>query len=230
SAVSISPSISSARRASRAPASVRTTRRPACSNRVTLDSLSSWDSCWETADGDIECSRAIADIVSSLRSSRRRKSRCRFSMSILPDRPYLLHRTRREHSLDPTGPRGQSGVVTSSSTSSTTATAGVGGAAPSGGVPMTPILFILGSCISLQFGAALAMQLFPAIGSWGTTALRLGLAAAVLIVIVRPKVHRFTRQQWLGVAAFGVAVGGMNGAFYASIDRIPLGTAVAIEF
>ncbi|GAP77235.1 MULTISPECIES: EamA family transporter [Brachybacterium] len=120
--------------------------------------------------------------------------------------------------------------MTTSSTSSTTATAGVGGGAHSGGVPMTPILFILGSCISLQFGAALATQLFPAIGSWGTTALRLGLAAAVLIVIVRPKIHRFTRQQWLGVAAFGVAVGGMNGAFYASIDRIPLGTAVAIEF
>ena len=56
--------------------------------------------------------------------------------------------------------------MTTSSTSSTTATAGVGGGAHAGGVPMTPILFILGSCISLQFGAALATQLFPAIGSW----------------------------------------------------------------
>lgn len=119
--------------------------------------------------------------------------------------------------------------MTTSSTTSTTATAGVGGGAHSG-VSMTPILFILGSCVSLQVGAALATQLFPAIGSWGTTALRLGLAAIVLMVIVRPKLHRFTRQQWLGVAAFGVAVGAMNGAFYAAIDRIPLGTAVAIEF
>src|SRR5699024_263284 len=41
---------------------------------------------------------------------------------------------------------------------------------------------------------------------------------------------RFTRQQWVAVAVFGVAIGAMNGAFYASIDRIPLGTAVAIEF
>lgn len=103
-------------------------------------------------------------------------------------------------------------------------------AAPAPGIPLTPVLFILGSCLSLQFGAALATQLFPAIGSWGTTALRLGLAAAVLLVIVRPKVHRFTRQQWIAVAIFGVVIGGMNGAFYASIERIPLGTAVAIEF
>ena len=96
--------------------------------------------------------------------------------------------------------------------------------ASSGRVPLTPILFILGSCFSLQFGAALATQLFPTIGSWGTTALRLGLAALVLLVVVRPKMHRFTAQQWLAVAAFGVVVGAMNGAFYAAIDRIPLGT------
>lgn len=95
---------------------------------------------------------------------------------------------------------------------------------------MTPILFILGSCFSLQFGAAIATQLFPAIGAWGTTALRLGLAAVVLLVIVRPKVHRFTREQWIAVVVFGLVIGGMNGAFYASIERIPLGTAVAIEF
>lgn len=120
-------------------------------------------------------------------------------------------------------------------TSSTPAPASSSAAAPtpsgpSRGVPLTPVLFILGSCFSLQFGAALATQLFPAIGSWGTTALRLGIAAIILLVIVRPKVHRFTRQQWIAVIIFGVVIGGMNGAFYASIERIPLGTAVAIEF
>ncbi|MGO1479495.1 MAG: EamA family transporter, partial [Brachybacterium sp.] len=98
------------------------------------------------------------------------------------------------------------------------------------GAPMTPVLFILGSCVSLQFGAALATQLFPELGSWGTTALRLGIAALVLLVIVRPKLHRFTREQWIAVLLFGGAIGAMNGAFYASIARIPLGTAVTIEF
>lgn len=96
--------------------------------------------------------------------------------------------------------------------------------------PMAPVMFILASCVSLQFGAALAVHLFPALGSWGTTTLRLGLAGAVLLAITRPKLHRFTREQWIAVAVFGVVVGGMNGSFYAAIERIPLGTAVAIEF
>src|SRR5699024_3722659 len=122
---------------------------------------------------------------------------------------------------------GTVGDVTTSSAPASPTTA----PAPSGrasGVSLTPVLFILASCFSLQFGAALATQLFPEIGSWGTTALRLGIAALVLLIVVRPKVHRFTRQQWIAVAAFGVAIGGMNGAFYAAIDRIPLGTAAAI--
>ena len=98
------------------------------------------------------------------------------------------------------------------------------------GVPMMPVMFILASCFSLQFGAALAVQLFPELGSWGTTTLRLGLAAVVLLAITRPRIHRFSREQWIAVVVFGVVVGGMNGSFYAAIERIPLGTAVAIEF
>lgn len=127
--------------------------------------------------------------------------------------------------------RPQSRAVTTSASSAPTAQAPVAVASRGGsGVPLTPVLFILGSCISLQFGAALATQLFPALGSWGTTALRLGIAAIVLLVIVRPKLHRFTRQQWIAVLLFGGAIGAMNGSFYAAIARIPLGTAVAIEF
>lgn len=122
-----------------------------------------------------------------------------------------------------------SGSVTTSFSPAATPTA-PSGRSPGSGVPLTPVLFILGSCISLQFGAALAIQLFPAIGAFGTTSLRLGIAAIVLLVIVRPRIHRFTRQQWIAVILFGLAIGAMNGTFYASLERIPLGTAVAIEF
>ncbi|MGO2310470.1 MAG: EamA family transporter [Brachybacterium tyrofermentans] len=121
--------------------------------------------------------------------------------------------------------------MTISASPASTGSAPVTGAPRGGsGVPLTPVMFILGSCISLQFGAALATQLFPELGPWGTTSLRLGIAALVLLVIVRPKLHRFTREQWIAVLLFGGAIGAMNGAFYASISRIPLGTAVAIEF
>jgi inner membrane transporter RhtA len=92
------------------------------------------------------------------------------------------------------------------------------------------VLMILGSCTSLQFGAALAAQLFPALGSWGVTCLRLGIAAIILLVVVRPAVRGWTGGQWRAVIGFGLALGAMNGSFYAAIERIPLGTAVAIEF
>ena len=93
-----------------------------------------------------------------------------------------------------------------------------------------PVALIIGSCVSLQFGAALAVQLFPHLGSWGVTALRLSFAALVLLVIARPRVHRWTKQQWIAVAWFGLSMAGMNGFFYAALSRIPLGPAVAIEF
>jgi inner membrane transporter RhtA len=102
---------------------------------------------------------------------------------------------------------------------------------PTRSAPLGPaVLMILGSCTSLQFGAALAAHLFPALGSWGTTTVRLGIAALVLLVLVRPAAHRWTRAQWRSVLGFGLAMGAMNGFFYAAIERIPLGTAVAFEF
>lgn len=93
-----------------------------------------------------------------------------------------------------------------------------------------PIAMILGSCVSLQFGAAFAAMLFPLLGSWGVTTLRLGIASVVLCLAVRPAIHRWDRWQWRAVLLFGLAMGCMNGSFYSAIERIPLGTAVAIEF
>jgi inner membrane transporter RhtA len=82
----------------------------------------------------------------------------------------------------------------------------------------------------LPFGAAVAAQLFPVLGPWGVTSLRVAIAALLLVVIVRPRPVRWTRVQWLAAVLFGVSLAAMNGFFYAAIDRIPLGPAVAIEF
>ncbi len=92
------------------------------------------------------------------------------------------------------------------------------------------VLMILGSCVSLQFGAALAVQMFDGVGPLGATTLRLAIAAVILLVVIRPDVRRWTRRQWVAVVAFGAAIGAMNGAFYSAIDRLPLGVAVSIEF
>ena len=91
------------------------------------------------------------------------------------------------------------------------------------------VLMILGSCASLQFGAALAAHLFPVTGAIGATVLRLGLAACLLLAITRPAVRGWTRQQWGVLVLFGICLAGMNGFFYAAISRIPLGIAVTIE-
>lgn len=76
----------------------------------------------------------------------------------------------------------------------------------------------------------MAAQLFPVLGPWGVTSLRVAIAALLLVLIVRPRPRRWTRPQWVAAVLFGVSLAAMNGFFYAAIDRIPLGPAVAIEF
>ncbi|MFB9376229.1 DMT family transporter [Kineococcus gynurae] len=93
-----------------------------------------------------------------------------------------------------------------------------------------PVLLLIGSCVSLQFGAAFAAHLFPVTGSAGATVLRLGVAAVFLLALTRPAVRAWTRAQWRSALVLGVTLAGMNGFFYASIDRIPLGIAVTLEF
>lgn len=91
-------------------------------------------------------------------------------------------------------------------------------------------MLVLGSCTTLQFGAALAVHLFPALGSWATTSLRLALAALVLLALTRPRVRRFTYTQWRAMVGYGLVMAGMNGFFYAALARLDLGVAVAMEF
>lgn len=92
------------------------------------------------------------------------------------------------------------------------------------------VALVLGSCFSLQFGAALATKLFPVLGPWGVSALRLSLAGVILLALVRPRVRAWSRRQWWAVLLFAFSLAGMNGTFYCAIARIPVGPAVAVEF
>lgn len=84
--------------------------------------------------------------------------------------------------------------------------------------------------LSIQFGSAISVSLFPAIGAGGTAWLRLTLGALVLLLVVQPRLSTITRQNLPGLIGLGVTTGLMTLAFLAAIDRIALGTAVAIEF
>jgi inner membrane transporter RhtA len=90
-------------------------------------------------------------------------------------------------------------------------------------------LFVLGA-VSQYVGAALAVLLFASVPAAGVAWLRVVAAAAVLVAWRRPWQTRWTAARLRLVAAFGIALGLMNLAFYLAIDRLPLGTAVAIEF
>lgn len=93
-----------------------------------------------------------------------------------------------------------------------------------------PILVILIAMISIQSGASLAKSLFPLVGAPGVTALRLALGTFILVVIFKPWRLRFAREQRLPLLFYGLSLGAMNYLFYLSIQRIPLGVAVALEF
>ncbi|QXZ11123.1 EamA family transporter [Comamonas sp. Y33R10-2] len=93
-----------------------------------------------------------------------------------------------------------------------------------------PVLAVLGSVTALGVGTSLAKQLFPLVGAQGTSALRVGFAALMLVCIWRPWRWSLNRQQALALLSFGVALGGMNLMFYMALRDIPFGIAVAIEF
>ncbi|MFJ9415660.1 EamA family transporter [Streptomyces sp. NPDC101227] len=92
------------------------------------------------------------------------------------------------------------------------------------------VALVIGGIISLQFGASVAVLLFPRAGALGVVTLRLVAASLVLLIICRPKLRGHTRGDWATVLAFGVALVAMNSLFYEAIDRIPLGAAVTLEF
>src|SRR5271165_5617108 len=76
----------------------------------------------------------------------------------------------------------------------------------------------------------LAILLFPAAGAPGAALLRLGLAAVVLLALTRPRVRGWRRVQWQAVLLYGMSIAGTNAFFYAALARLPLGTAVTIQF
>lgn len=93
-----------------------------------------------------------------------------------------------------------------------------------------PLLAVLGSVTALGIGTSFAKQLFPVVGSLGTTALRVGFSALILLAIWRPWRWLLSRTDAVSIIRYGIAVGLMNLLFYMSLRTIPFGLAVAIEF
>lgn len=92
-----------------------------------------------------------------------------------------------------------------------------------------PALFVV-SGLGQYVGAALAVGLFATASPAGVGWTRVLVAAVLLVAWRRPWRMAWTRRTLRAAVAFGVVLALMNVTFYLAIDRLPLGTAVAIEF
>lgn len=91
-------------------------------------------------------------------------------------------------------------------------------------------LLVLAAIVAVQFGGAMAATLIPLVGVFGSVTLRLIVAAAILLAILRPRLRGRTASDWLVVAGFGAVLAMMNLFFYGALARIPIGVAVTVEF
>ena len=91
------------------------------------------------------------------------------------------------------------------------------------------LLFMAGGC-SMYVGAALAVGLFTSLRPAGVAWLRMLVAALALLAWRRPEGAAWRGRRLVLAGGFGLVTGLMNVAFYEAIARLPLGTAVAVEF
>jgi inner membrane transporter RhtA len=92
-----------------------------------------------------------------------------------------------------------------------------------------PLLFVTGG-LSMYLGAAVAVWLFTEISPASVAWLRQLGAALFLLAWRRPGRHAWHGRVFWLAAMYGLVTAVMNVAFYEAIARLPLGTAVALEF
>lgn len=95
---------------------------------------------------------------------------------------------------------------------------------------LPPWTLALASMTAVQLGSALSVHLISAVGAAGTAWLRLSIGAVILLILVRPRLRAIRRRDLPALLALGVTTGLQTVAFLSAIQRIPLGTTVAIEF
>jgi len=88
----------------------------------------------------------------------------------------------------------------------------------------------LASMTLVQLGLAGSVGLFDQLGAEGAAWLRLAWAGVLLLVLVRPRPADLTRSALLACVVLGLVTAGLTILFMASVSRLPLGTASALEF
>ncbi len=92
------------------------------------------------------------------------------------------------------------------------------------------ICVIMSMVLGLTGASLFAKPLFALVSAPGTTAIRLIFSTIILIIIWRPWRNLPSRKEWLTIFLYGISIVGMNLFFYMSIERIPFGISLALEF
>lgn len=92
------------------------------------------------------------------------------------------------------------------------------------------VLMAIAAQVSVQLGMVVAVGLIDRIGSDGTAWLRLAWAGVLLLVLVRPRPSAFTWRTFGMCVVLGAVTAAISLLFMASLDRVTLGTATALEF
>jgi inner membrane transporter RhtA len=95
---------------------------------------------------------------------------------------------------------------------------------------LVPVAFLVLAMVSLSIGTSLAKYMFPLMGAEGATVVRLTISAAILASIFKPWKEKLGVTQLMPLVGYGIALGGMNLTFYKSLETLPFGVAVALEF
>ena len=88
----------------------------------------------------------------------------------------------------------------------------------------------IAAMLLIQVSNALSVGVIEQAGAAGTAWLRMCFGAVFLWIIVRPSLRSIRIRDLPALLALGAVTGFMTTFFLAAVERIPLGTAVAIEF
>jgi inner membrane transporter RhtA len=86
------------------------------------------------------------------------------------------------------------------------------------------------SMLCVQLGLAASVALIDQVGPGGAAWLRLFWAGVLMLVVVRPRRSSFSRETVRAGVALGIVTAGVTMLFMAAVERLPLGTASALEF
>lgn len=96
------------------------------------------------------------------------------------------------------------------------------------GVP--PWSLAIAAMLMIQVSNALSVTVIEQVGPGGTAWLRMCFGGLMLLLIARPKFRSIRAKDLPALLVLGLVTGFMTTFFLAAVERIPLGTAVAVEF